>query len=302
MKLFFYKKVFFPGVFGLIVCFSSCKEKLGNTFHHQIISQQLLNTTEAFHINNIETYKINYISDDLAIEGYIAKPKQTQANSKLPAIVFCRGGNQSYGMILPNSLNYLNFLASEGYVVLASQLRGNIASEGVDEFGGKDLNDILKLISIARDLDFVDPRNIHVLGYSRGGMNTYQISKLTNNINSLAVVGAPSNLFEGARFRQEMYDNVMKPLIGDSIQFKNEYIKRSAVYWHNKINKPVLILHGTDDKAVTLKEAQQIIDSLKISNKTEFQYEIFEGGNHSLSNFKQRRNDLIFNWFNTHNK
>jgi hypothetical protein len=45
----------------------SCKENKGLTFQNQIISQQLLNATESFHIPGVETYKINYKSDGLNI-------------------------------------------------------------------------------------------------------------------------------------------------------------------------------------------------------------------------------------------
>lgn len=286
----------------IIIILFSCKKEDISTFHNQIISQQLLNNTESFHIEGVETYKINYKSEGLNIEGFIAKPITNKEKAKLPAIIFCRGGNQSFGMLNAYQLKMINQLAENGFVVLASQLRGNIASEGVDEFGGKDVNDILKLIDIAKELDFVDAKNIHVLGYSRGGMNTYQVSKLTDNINSIAVVGSPTNKFKAIKFRESMYQYVYKPLFGDTIQNKNAYVNRSAVFWHNKLNEPTLILHGSDDSRVALEEAQQIIDSLTASNKKDFEYKIFEAGNHSLSNYREERDSLIINWFKTHNK
>lgn len=280
----------------------SCKNEAKSIFHKDITYSQLLNKTDFFSFESVDTYKIRYKSDGLIIEGFIAKPNQYKFTTKLPVIIYCRGGNQSFGMIGGSQLKYVNYLASQGYVVLASQLRGNIASEGKDEFGGKDVNDILKLIEIAKELDFVNVKNIHVLGYSRGGMNAYQVSKLTDNINSLAVVGGSTTLFNQYNFRPRMYHGVIKPLVGDSVIFKEEYIKRSAIYWSNKINEPTLILHGDNDESVLVDEANQLVDSFKLNNKKNFEYKIFEAGNHGLSNFKKERNDLIFNWFKTHNK
>ncbi|MGB5418248.1 alpha/beta hydrolase family protein, partial [Algibacter sp.] len=203
----------FATIFIMVFVFSSCKYEKQNTFHDDIIYQYLLNKTELFNSDSIDFFKITYKSDGLKIGGFIAKPIQKKP-SKLPAIIFCRGGNQSYGMLDAFQLKMINNLSLKGFVVLASQLRGNIASEGVDEFGGNDLNDILKLIDITKNLDFVDDKNIHILGYSRGGMNAYQISKLTDNINSVAAVGAPTNKFESIKFRENMYHNVYKPLFG----------------------------------------------------------------------------------------
>ena len=289
-------------VIVITLVFFSCKNETKSTFHDQITSQNLLNKTELFHVDGVETYKINYISEGLNIEGFIAKPTEYKETTKLPAIIFCRGGNQSFGMLNAYQLKMANQLSKNGFVVLASQLRGNMASEGVDEFGGKDVNDILKLIEIAKELDFVNEKNIHVLGYSRGGMNTYQVSKLTDNINSIAVVGGSTNKFTAIKFRESMYQYVYRPLFGDTLQNKNAYIDRSPIFWHNKLNEPTLILHGSDDSRVALEEAQQMIDSLKASNKKDFSYKIFEAGNHSLSNFSKERDSLIINWFKTHNK
>lgn len=288
--------------FIVLMVLVSCKKQESETFSNKIIYQQLLNKTEYFNSEGIDIYKINYLSDGLKIEGFIIKPTQYKPTTKLPAIIYCRGGNQSFGMLDIRQLKMMNELALQGFVVLATQLRGNIASEGIDEFGGKDLNDILRLIDIAKSLDFIDIKNINVYGISRGGMNAYQISKLSDDINAIAVVGALTNLFESSKFRPNMYKNVYLPLMGDTINNRKEYIKRSSVYWHDKINEPILILHGSSDERVAVAVAKQLIDSLKLRNKKEFQYKIFEGGNHSLSNFKKQRDSLVINWFITHTR
>ena len=285
----------------LVFVFFSCRKKQTETFHKDIIYQQLLNESESFNDDKVDFFKIRYSSDGLKIEGFIAKPNNNES-SKLPTIIFCRGGNQSFGMLNAFQLKMIKDLSLRGFVVLASQLRGNISSEGVDEFGGKDVNDILKLIEISKNLDFVDENNIHVLGYSRGGMNAYQVSKLTDNINTIAVVGAPTNKFNSIKFRENMYHNVYKPLFGDTINNREEYKKRSPIYWHNKINEPLLILHGTDDSRVEVSEAQQLVDSFNIMGRKDFKYKFFEGGNHILSNVINERDSLIINWFKTHSK
>lgn len=301
MKIIFRKLFYTSTIFILVITIFNCKQNKNKTFHEDITYQKLLNKSEYFNDVGIDFFKIRYVSDGLNIEGFIAKPNQIES-SKSPAIIFCRGGNQSFGMLDSFQLKMIKDLSLNGFVVLASQLRGNISSEGIDEFGGKDVNDILKLIEIAKKLDFVDENNIHVLGYSRGGMNAYQVSKLTDNINSIAVVGAPTNKFESIKFRENMYYNVYRPLFGDTISNREEYLKRSSIYWHDKINEPLLILHGTDDTRVSLDEAQQLIDSLKLFSNKDFDFKIFEGGNHILSNVVNERDSLIINWFKTHSK
>lgn len=290
-------KYLIPFIFFLI----SCKtETSNNTFSKDIIYQYQLKDTN-FNEEGLEFFKIRYISDGLEIEGFIVKPKH-QKSKKLPAIVYCRGGNQSYGMLSLFQLNMMKSYAQKGFVVLASQLRGNTSSEGKDEFGGKDLNDILRLIDITKGLDFVDSKNINLLGYSRGGMNAYQISTKTDEINAIAVVGAPTSTFKSMKARPVMYTKVMQKLVGDSVKDRNKYINRSAIYWHKNINEPILILHGSSDSRVDVEEAEQLIDSFKTSKKPNFAYKIFEGGNHSIHNFQKERDSLIIDWFNKHEK
>jgi dipeptidyl aminopeptidase/acylaminoacyl peptidase len=75
----------------IILIFFSCKKEEVNTFNSQITSQELLSKTETYNSETVDLYKINYKSDGLNIEGFIAKPEQHNTNTKLPAIVFCRG-------------------------------------------------------------------------------------------------------------------------------------------------------------------------------------------------------------------
>ena len=65
-------------------------------------------------------------------------------------------------------MDYLEYLASRGYVVAASQYRGNLYSEGRDEYGGQDVDDILNLIAKVKKLSYVDRENIFMIGFSRG--------------------------------------------------------------------------------------------------------------------------------------
>jgi dipeptidyl aminopeptidase/acylaminoacyl peptidase len=53
------------------------------------------------------------------------------------------------------------------------QYRGIGGGEGVEQFGGKDVDDVAKEIALARRLPEADPRSIFIYGTSRGGMMVY---------------------------------------------------------------------------------------------------------------------------------
>jgi len=289
-------------LFRLIVCCfifanSACtaqenrSERLSDLVHYQY----LIETNTKFDLT-IETFKIRYNSDGYEITGYINKPK---AEGTWPVTIYNRGGNRDYGT--HRNFLYQQYLASNGYVVLSTQLRGNLFSEGQDQFGGEDLNDILKLIEIAHDLSCTKDQKIGVYGISRGGLNAYQISRLTNDISAVVVVGAPVDPRIDFQFRPEMYFKVLKPLVGDTVTHKEAYDYRSPILWADEINEPVLILHGDDDDKVRLINAQLMINKLTELNK-DFEFEIVGGGDHGLNTHREIRNKKVLGWFDRHLK
>ncbi len=273
-----------------------CQDNEKKNFSIIIDYQHLIQTNTEFD-KTIETYKIRYQSDGLEITGFIIKH---QDSVKRPTIIYNRGGNEDFGTFSAKSLIYHQYLASKGYNVLSSQLRGNIFSEGKDEFGGKDLNDILQLIEINKTLEFANGK-IGVYGISRGGLNAYQISRLTDEIDAIAVVGAPTNPRLDFDTRPEMYEKVYKVLVGDTINHKTEYDYRSPLIWAEEINEPTLILHGENDWRVKPINAELMIEKMKSLGK-EFEYEIVENGDHGLNTHRKIRNEKVIDWFDKYLK
>ena len=281
----------------LTVLFYCCKTLKIST-NKQIQNFSSITEQVDIGINNmyqVEAFKINYTVDSLKISGYIVRPKLIIKS--LPVIIYNRGGNRNFSAINYEQLNYLSFLAEQGYVVLASQYRGNSFSEGKDEFGGDDLNDVLALIDIAKQLPYANEEKIGVLGISRGRLMAYLTSQATDEIDAIAVIGAPTDMFLVIKNRPEMYTNVMLPLIGDTLTMKEEYVNRSPIYWFDEINEPTLILHGAEDKRVNVLQANKIIKLMQ-KNHQKIKYKIFENGNHGLSNIDDEIIDkYILDWF-----
>ena len=67
-------------------------------------------------------------------------------------------------------------------------------SEGKDEIGGNDVNDILNIISLADEFDFADKTKWGIEGWSRGGMMTYLTLLKNPNFRCAVLVGAISDL------------------------------------------------------------------------------------------------------------
>ena len=123
-------------------------------------------------LDNTIAEKIAYLSDGLKVRGYISYP--IDKSKKYPCVIWNRGGIGNKGAIDSFTARGLfGQIASWGYVVFATQYRGNDGGEGHDEFGGDDVDDVLNLIPLADEIENADTTKWGIEGWSRGGMMTY---------------------------------------------------------------------------------------------------------------------------------
>lgn len=287
------KKIKVLSVLTLIVLLLGCgREKT-------LFTEDVLEERNTKYSDRVEVHRIKYLSDGLEVGGYLIKPKQI--DDKLPIIVYNRGGNRNFALI-NNSLKHLEYLASNGYIVVASQYRGNIYSEGKDEFGGEDINDVLNLIDIAKGLSYADKRNIFMLGVSRGGTMAYITSRKTDEINAMAVICGNTDLLQLYDEREDKMKKVLEELIGGKPDEKpEEYKERSAYYWADEIDTPVIIFHGMKDWRVDVSQAKKLSKELKKHNK-EHRLIIYPDVGHSMGHHWDEVDKKIFEWFEDHRK
>lgn len=169
-----------------------------------------------------------------------------------------------------NARGFLHFV-SNGFVVVASQYRGVDGGEGKDEYGGADVRDVMNLIPLAKSLDYVDMNNVFLFGGSRGGMMAYLALKNKIPVNAAAVSSGVTDLFGNAKDHPDYITNIYQQLIPDFDKRRDEAMReRSVVYWADKINVPVLIMHGGADERIstarTLAFAQKLQNLLRLTS------------------------------------
>jgi len=228
--------------------------------------------------DDVEVYSIRYISGIYEVEGYAVFPKNK--NGLLDGLIYNRGGNREFGAIKKKIR--MCKLAKAGYAVLASQYRGNCGGTGKEEFGGDDVYDVINLIDITLDLSFVNSKGVYMVGGSRGGMMTYRACSIDKRIIAGVVYSGLADCIDNYNSREDAMKQVFHELVGGSPNdCPEEFIKRSAVYWAEKINTPLLICHGTADWRVRVEQAYKMADALKKANKT-YKLIIYENAEHSL--------------------
>ena len=247
-------------------------------------------------MKSVLLYRITYLSDGLKVKGYLAAPKSGQ---RLPCVIFNRGGNREFGALRDGpAAGMLGRVASWGYVVVASQYRGNAGGEGREEFGGADVNDVLNLIPVLQSWPQADPSRVGMYGWSRGGMMTYLAITRTTNVCAAVIGAGPTDLVGWPAGRQDMETNVFAQIIPGYATNRDAVLQtRSALYWPEKLlpQAPILLLHGTADWRVNPTDSLRMATAL-LERKHPFRLVMLEGGDHGLSEHRAEVNRQVKDW------
>jgi len=240
--------------------------------------------------------KLRYYSDSLAVVAYLYRPVKSE-EAKRPLIVFNRG---SYVRpdIAPELLSMFHRLADGGFVVLAPMYRGSDGGEGHDEMGGADLNDLMNVIPLLKRLDMVDTQNVFLYGESRGGMMVFQAIRDGFAARAAATFGAFSDLSEITSTNQGKA--TAKAIWPDFDERQAVIIpRRSAIRWPEKLGLPLLLMHGSEDRAVPPAQTLRLALELSKSQK-EFGVIVFPGGNHTIRQYQLERDRQAVEFFRRH--
>ena len=248
---------------------------------------------------SVECLKIQYLSDGLKVVGFLVKPRGPEGR-RYPVIIYNRGGLQDMGKIYaPNILDFYE-LAASGFVVLASQYRGNDGGEGLEEFGGADVGDVVSLVSLASSLSYADPKNVFFYGLSRGGMMTFLALARGAAVNAAVVVGGIydlQDLMDTAKQRMPGVANRVAKLIPDySNRGAAALAERSVMQWPEKVTVPLLMIHGADDEEVPVSQALAFAAKLSHLRK-EYELIVYAKEIHEALNNRRDRDARVVAWF-----
>lgn len=245
-----------------------------------------------------ECIDFTYQVDGLTISGYYIKPKQT-ADEKLPIVIYNRGGNPKHPMIFGSKMLKLSPVASNKYIVLASQYRGAsrwLKNNGKDEFGGADINDVVKLVELAKEIPNADTSRIALFGWSRGVMQSYLAAKQLPEVKAIIAGAGNSDTSKALKWRPEM-EKIYSWLVPNFKENREEELrKRSVIRWLDDLPKaPILLLHGDNDKRVNVEQSKQLAKKLEEAKRPN-KLVIYKGGTHSLRKFQNEYLTEVHQW------
>lgn len=250
---------------------------------------------------NYLSYLTSYLSDNLRINGLLTIPKGDVPEGGFPAIVFV------HGYIPPESykttekyIDYVDYLAKNGFIVFKIDLRGHGDSEG--DAGGAYYSsdyviDTLNAYSALQNFDEINPNKIGLWGHSMAGNITFRSLAVKKDIPAVVIWGGagftysdfleygigdnsyrpPSNSSDRARKRKELMD-----FYG---QFESNswfWKEVSPINYLNGVTTKIQLHHSVNDDVVNIGYSRNLDIIL---DDTDIEHELFEyqTGGHNIS-------------------
>jgi len=236
-------------------------------------------------------------SDGVPLKGILIKPEDFDPDRQYPLLVYIyetlHQGLHSFRHPSPGTSVNASYYVSNDYVVWMPDIEYGTGYPGKDA-----LKCVLPGINMLIAEGFIAEDRIGIQGHSWGG---YQISYMVTqtNIFAAAEAGAPvSNMtsaYGGIRWasgmvRQFQYEQTQSRL-GDSLwEVPLRYVENSPIFWADKIETPLLILHNDEDGAVPWYQGIEFIMALRRLEKPSWMFN-YNGEAHGL---RQRVNQKDF--------
>ena len=196
-------------------------------------------------------------ADGVPLKGLLFKPENFDSTRKYPMVVYhyeqLTQNLHSYAP--PNGRNVVNptHYASNGYLVFEPDIH---YEEGYP--GPSALKSIVPGVTSLISRGFVDPKAVAIQGQSWGGyQGLYMITQ--TKIFAAAALGAPvvnmTSAFGGIRWgsglaRAFQYETGQSRIGGSIWEYPTRFIENSPLFWLDKVQTPLLMMHNDMDDAV----------------------------------------------------
>lgn len=248
------------------------------------------------------------------IEGMLIYPIDYKEGTRYPLITVVHGGPESHysngwltAYSMPGQMG-----AAKGYAVFYPNYRGStgrgieFAYSSQNDPAGKEFDDVVDGVDYLIEKGIVDKNRVGVTGGSYGGyasawMSTYYSDRfaaavmfvgISNLISKFGTSDIPNELYL-VHSRSRLWDNWQKEL------------ERSPIYYVERSQTPILIMHGADDPRVHPAQSMELYRHIKV-RKPEVPLRLIyypgEGHGNARSGSRYDYNLRMLEWFDTYLK
>ena len=237
--------------------------------------------------------------DGLELNGYLTLPAGTQGEP-LPTILRVHGG--------PFARDYWGyqaddqFLANRGYAVLRVNYRGSTGfgrqfmKAAQKQFARKMHDDLIDAVNWAVAERIADPEKIAIYGHSYGGYATLVGLTFTPDIFAagISVVGVADLVSAFESFPSYWKNSLARwhTYVGhpENPDDRSDMASRSPINYVDRINKPMLVVHGANDVRVSRSHSDRIVAAVT-KNGRDAKYIVFDDEGHVI---RKQHNKMTF--------
>jgi dipeptidyl aminopeptidase/acylaminoacyl peptidase len=232
-------------------------------------------TTINSQLENVEMGKsltISWLSlDGERLHGALLLPADYEEGKRYPLIVNVYGGD--YQSSLVNRFGFfgagsdnMQILATRGYAVLLPDAPLKKGSPRIDL-----LKTVVPGVNRAVELGFADPDRLGVMGHSYGGYSTLALITQTTMFRAAMASAAASNLIshygymtnEGFSSSVGWAETGQGNMLGTPWQYRDMYIENSPLFYLDRVETPLLLIHSAGDRAVPVSQSEETFVALR---------------------------------------
>jgi dipeptidyl aminopeptidase/acylaminoacyl peptidase len=168
-------------------------------------------------------------------------------------------------------------------------------------------------IDKAVELGVADPKRIGVTGHSYGGYSTLSLIVQSPRFKAAVMRAGLGDLIagygqlspDGTNYGLAWSESGQGRMGGSPWEFRERYLENSPILYLDRVQTPLLIIHGKDDRAVPSYLADEVFTGLRRLGKT-VTYVRYEGEDHWEGTWG-RANQVdvlkrVLGWFDRHLK
>jgi dipeptidyl aminopeptidase/acylaminoacyl peptidase len=262
-----------------------------------------------------EARLIHWLSDNgVPLQGALLLPANYESGKRYPLIVWVYAGLRlsdhfdHFGLAYSGDLN-MQLFATRGYAVLLPDAPVRATSPMSDLAAA-----VLPGVNKAIEMGIADPNRLGVMGLSNGGYSTLSLIVESSRFKAAVEIDGMADIMalygemddNGTAFGPSLTEGQgVSSLGGTPWQFRDRYIENSPIFYLDRVETPLLIVHGTKDSMVAPFLGDEIFVDLRRLGK-EVEYAKYQGEEHSplywsypdQLDFSNR----IIDWFDGHLK
>lgn len=232
--------------------------------------------------------------DGTPLQAYLTLPPG-RGGKKLPLVALVHGGPHTRDVwgYDPD----VQFLANRGYAVLQVNYRGSVGfgdafqKMGRRNVGGSVQHDITDGVRWAIQQGIADGRRVGIMGGSFGGYSALMGLALEPDLYRCGIsIAGVTDWIELIKDKAEMFPRSFGfnvTLVGDPVKDEAQLRAISPVNLVDRMQAPLLIIHGRDDPAVPFSQARSLVTALeKAGRPPEFMAKYNE--QHGLLDYRNR--------------